>query len=209
MARMEQRSGPLLVAITGGTASGKSTLAERLVARLGHLQPLVVHQDQYFRDWAPEERERMTRNAPEAVRWELLRADLARLAAGETIGPPPPRRDRPGLSAEPRSPGRLVIVEGHLLLVDERVRALCPLKVYLDVPDEERVIRRLLRDTRVKGPEALAGATAWYRKDVLPNHERHTAPTRLLADLVIPAAPVTDVAFEVVVAALESLTRPR
>lgn len=201
---MEQRSGPLLVAITGGTASGKSTLAERLAGRLGHLQPLVIHQDQYFRDWAPEELARMTRNAPEAVRWDLLRSDLQRLAAGQTIGPPPRRRDRPDPPAGARAPGRLVIIEGHLLLTDEGVRSLCHLKLYLEAPDEERVLRRLLRDTRSGDPEALARAVAWYRRDVLPNHSRHTAPTRLLADLVLPSAPVTDAAFDAVVAAIEA-----
>lgn len=198
----------MLVALTGGTCSGKSTLADRLAARLADLEPLVVHQDQYFRDWAPEDRDRMTRNAPEAVRWELLGADLQHLAAGRPVGPPPARAGRPLPPDVSRSPGRLVIAEGHLLLADDAVRALFHLKVYLDAPDEERVLRRLLRGAARGGPEALERTVAWYRQDVLPNHARHTAPTRWLADLVLPAAPVTDAAFEAVVAAIRAAAPP-
>ncbi len=203
-----ERTGPLLVALTGGTCSGKSTLAERLAARLADLGPLVVHQDQYFRDWAPEEHERLTRNAPEAVLWELLRADLQRLAAGEAIGPPPARAGRPLPPDVSRSADRLVIAEGHLLLADEAMRPLFHLKVYLDAPDEERVLRRMLRGAPPGDRDALERAAAWYRRDVLPNHVRYTAPTRWLADLVLPSAPVTDAALEALVAAIRAAAPP-
>jgi uridine kinase len=200
-----ERIAPLLVALTGGTCSGKTTLAERLRARLSDLSPLVVHQDEYFRDWGPADAESRTRNAPDAVRWDLLRSDLQRLAAGQTVGPPPARAGRPQPPDLPRSPGRLVLAEGHLLLVDEALRGLFDLKVYLDAPDEERVLRRMLRSA---APGGLEGAAAWYRRDVLPNHARHTAPTRWLADLVLPTAPLTDAGFEALVAAIRAAALP-
>jgi len=193
---------PLLVAITGGSASGKTMLAARLAARLSHLRPAVVHQDRYFRAWPPEEADRRTANAPEAVLWEALRADLAALAAGRRIGPPP--RARPGdPEATGTEAGPVVLVEGHLLLWDAGVRELCGLKVYLDAPDEERVVRRLLRDA-AHGAD-LERAAAWLRRDVLANHRRYTAPTRWWADLVLPADPVSPAAFESLAAAVEHL----
>lgn len=193
---------PLLVAITGGTASGKTTLTARLAARLASLRPAVVHQDRYFRAWPAEEPERRTANAPEAVLWEALRADLTALAAGRRIGPPPRARAEDA-EAGGTEPGRLVLVEGHLLLQDTAVRALCGLSVYLDVPDQERIIRRLLRDAR-RGTD-LERAAAWLRRDVLDNHRLHTAPTRWRADLILPADPVSPAGFEAVAAAIERL----
>jgi len=199
---MTESTGPVLVAITGGTSSGKSTLAVRLAERLRALSPAVVHQDHYFRNWSPEEADRRTANSPEAVRWEVLRTDLARLAAGLPVETPP-RRARdvpdPGL----RSPGRVILVEGHLLLWDQAVRDLFHLKVYLDVPDDERIIRRLQRDT-ARGAD-LATVAAWLRRDVLPNHWRYTAPARAWADLLLPANPVSPAGCEALAVAIEHL----
>ncbi len=190
---------PLVVALTGGSASGKSTLAQRLAVRLAALHPLVVPQDQYFRTWGPDEQHLRTTNSPPALQWEALRADLARWRAGEPAGPPPRLRGR----AAPQAPGGLVLLDGHLVLWDEEVRSLCDLKVYLDLPDDERVVRRLLRDAE-RGQMPLADAAAWYRRDVLPNFPRYTAPARWWADLVLPAAPVTAAGFEALVAAVEA-----
>jgi uridine kinase len=192
----------LVVALTGGSASGKSTLAQRLAARLSHLQPLIVPQDAYFREWAADEQHLRTTNSPPALRWEALRRDLARWRDGAAAGPPPRWREPTG----PLQPGRLVLLEGHLILWDEEVRSLCDLKVFLDLPDEERVVRRLLRDVERSGM-SLADAAAWYRRDVLPHFWRYTAPARWWSDLVLPAAPVTAAGFEALVAAVEAAAR--
>lgn len=202
---MTESTRPVLVAITGGTSSGKSTIAGRLAERLQALSPAVLHQDHYFRSWSPEEADRRTANAPEAVRWDVLRSDLVRLAAGIPVETPP-RRGREGPDPALRSPGKVVLVEGHLLLWEEAVRNLFDLKVYLDVPDEERIIRRLLRDTG-RGAD-LATVAAWLRRDVLPNHWRYTAPARGWADLLLPANPVSAAGFEALAVAIEHLAAP-
>lgn len=194
-----ERCPPLLVAITGGSASGKSTLAHKLTARLAHLQPMIVPQDQYFREWGPDEQPARTTNSPPAVRWETLREHLRLWCAGAAAGPPPRQRG----AGQARRAGNLILLDGHLILWDEAIRAMCDLRIYLDVPDEERVMRRLLRD--VSNHEFdLERAVAWYRRDVLPNFWRYTAPARWWCDLVLPADPVSAAAEDALCAAIDA-----
>jgi uridine kinase len=181
----------LLVAITGGTSSGKTTLTRALVEEIADLRPLVLSQDAYFRDYSdlPEaEREAArTANRPEAVNWPALIPQLEALKRGETITHPAPGT-RAGARGDPPEiigPAQVVLLEGHLLLVEERVRALADLKVFVDCDVEIRVLRRIQRDTS-RPAGSLERSLAWYWRDVLPNNQRYTTLQRGYADLIIP-----------------------
>jgi uridine kinase len=184
-------TGPVLVAITGGTSSGKTTLTKALTAHLEDLRPVVLSQDTYFRDFQdlPEaEREgAVTANRPDAVCWEALRPHLAALKRGEAVTFPAPGTRAAGRK-EPEvrlGPSPVIVVEGHLLLVDEEVRRLADLKVFVDCDVEVRVLRRITRD--VERPNAsLERSLAWYWRDVLPNNQRYTTLQRGYADLIVP-----------------------
>jgi uridine kinase len=200
----------LIVGICGGSASGKTTLAKELSERLADLEPLVLNQDRYFRDWsdvpAEEREEARTANRPEAVRWPILIEHVRLLRAGQPAPQPPPgtrassRGEPPGeIKAE-----HLVIVEGHLLLWNEELRGLLDLKVFLDVPVDERVIRRVLRDMQ-RGSGDLERVVAWYRRDVLPNYPIYTETCRAFADLVLPFARPNPVAVTAVAAAIRQM----
>jgi uridine kinase len=181
----------LVVGISGGSASGKSTLAAALAGRLAAFGPVVLNQDTYFHDWShlpPEEREaRKTANHPDAVRWPDLVAHVRRLREGGTAPVPVPGTRAAVRGDEPRElgPTRLLIVEGHLIFGEPALRPLLDLKLFLDVPPDERVLRRMYRDSVERGGD-LAWAIGWYRRDVLPNYRLHTEPTRQFADLVLP-----------------------
>jgi uridine kinase len=180
-----------VVGISGGSASGKSTLAAALAQRLASFGPVVLNQDAYFHDWSalpPAEREaRMTANHPDAVRWPDLVEHVGRLREGEVVQLPVPgtrasaRGDRPSRLG----PTALVIVEGHLIFGEPSLRPLLDLKLFLDVPPDERVLRRMFREAIERGGN-LERAIAWYRHDVLPHYRLHTEPTRQFADLVLP-----------------------
>ncbi|MGH2354287.1 MAG: uridine kinase family protein [Chloroflexota bacterium] len=182
---------PVLVAIAGGTSSGKTTLTQALAQQIADLRPVVLSQDAYFRDFSdvPEaEREAArTANRPEAVNWAALRPQLEALKRGEAVSHPVPGT-RAGTRGDPPAqvgPSAVVIIEGHLLLVDERVRELADLKVFVDCDVEVRVLRRIARDTgRPSG--SLERSLAWYWRDVLPNNQRYTTLQRTYADLIIP-----------------------
>jgi uridine kinase len=181
----------LLVVVAGGTSSGKSTLTQALSEHLTGVSHLVLMQDAYFHDLShlPEDEREAARtaNRPDAVHWAALVPQLEALKRGEAIMHP-----QPGTRAYARAdaqsqlgPVDVAIVEGHLLLVDERVRALADLRVFVDADVEVRVLRRIARDTS-QGPERLQRSLEWYWRDVLPNNQRYTAEQRRHADLVIP-----------------------
>jgi uridine kinase len=187
----DRRAGAYVVGISGGSASGKSTLAAALADRLAAFSPVVLNQDAYFHDWSglpPAEREaRMTANHPDAVRWPELEAHVRQLRDGAAVRTPVPgtraaaRGDHPGALG----PTRLLIVEGHLIFGAAALRPLLDLKLFLDVPPDERVLRRMFREAVERGGD-LERAIAWYRHDVLPHYRLHTEPTRQFADLVLP-----------------------
>ena len=181
----------ILVAITGGTSSGKTTLTRALSEELKDVSHLVLSQDAYFRDFldVPEaERDAArTANRPDAVQWDALVPQLERLKRGEAITHPAPgtRAAQRGDAPEELGPVDVVVLEGHLLLVEERVRALADLKVFVDCDVEVRVLRRISRDTS-RSPDALQRSLDWYRRDVLPNNQRYTTLQRKFADLIVP-----------------------
>lgn len=182
---------PVVIAIAGGSGTGKSTLAEALAGALPELAPVVLAQDHYFRDFAeyePEEREVVrTANHPDAVNWAEFHRALQKLACGDAVDQPAPATRSRARGDAPRTlgPTGLVIVEGLFALWDERTRACADLRLYTEVADDERVLRRVYRDVFERG-STVERIVSWYRRDVRPNFARYTAASREHADLVIP-----------------------
>jgi uridine kinase len=170
-----------VVAIAGASGSGKSTLARELAAALADLRPVVLAQDGYFRDFGGREAER-TANHPDAVDWPAFHAALDELAAGR------------------------VLVEGLFALWDERCRTMAGLRLYTEVAEDERVLRRLHRDLTERG-STIERAVAWYRHDVQPNYPTYTAATRGHADLVVPTERRSPAALGALAAAIRALDR--
>ena len=204
---MSQNFKPVTVGISGGSASGKTTLTAALEEELKEFSPVILHQDYYFRDWSeypPEEREKViTANHPDAVQWESLLGHIRQLIARQPIETPPEgtrafvRGDAPAMI----QPSDLIIVEGHLILWDATLRDLMDVKLFVDVEPHERVLRRLLRDVAQRGGD-LERAVAWYRRDVIPNFPVYTEPCKEYADLVVPFLDENPVALQTIVAGL-------
>lgn len=206
------RRRPIVVAIAGGSATGKTTLARALAAALEELRPVVLMQDRYFRDFAEysiEEREKVrTANHPNALHWEAFHAALDALCAGRAITEPA-KGTRPHERGEPSraiGPAGLVLIEGLFALWDERCRTLADLRLYTDVDDDERVLRRVERDVAERGTD-LEHTIAWYRRDVMPNYAIYTASTRRYADLVVPTNRINDGATRALADAISALHR--
>lgn len=201
---------PVVVAIAGGSATGKSTLARALAEQLGDLKPVILGQDRYFRDFAeytPEEREKVrTANSSNALHWAAFHDALEALCAGRSIVEPAPgtRPYQRGEQPHAVGPAGVVLIEGLFALWDERCRALADLRLYTDIDDDERVLRRVHRDITERGA-TLEGVIAWYRRDVKPNYPTYTASTRRYADLIVPTDRVNDVAIRALVDAIRGI----
>ena len=204
---MPQNFKPVTVGISGGSASGKTTLAKVLADGLKEFSPVILHQDYYFRDWSeypPEDREKViTANHPDAVQWEALLGHIRQLVARQPIETPPEgtRAFAHGDAPATIQPSDLIIVEGHLILWDVALRDLMDVKLFVDVEPHERVLRRLLRDVARRGGD-LEEAVAWYRRDVIPNFSVYTEPCKAYADIVVPFLDENPVALQTLVAGL-------
>lgn len=175
------------IGIAGRSGSGKTRVAAELV----HLWPQagVLAIDAYYRDLSEltlAEREAVNFDAPSALDWELLVADLARLRSGASVRVPRydfathTRMPDPALLA----PSEVLIVEGLFALFDRRVRKMLDLAVFIDAGEEECLRRKIERDVACRG-RTEAFARAQWERHTAPMYERHVLPTKAYADLLL------------------------
>lgn len=182
---------PTLIAISGGSGSGKSTLAEALYAHLGPERAVVIREDAYYwprSHYAPTVApHHIDYDTPESKDVAHLARDLAALKAEEPVEQPVydfERHDRESGRTHRLEPRPVLLLEGiHVLSVPE-VRALVDLAVYVDTPDDLRLVRRIRRDVVQRGRD-VEGVLAQYVGTVRVAHYRHTHPAKFHADLVL------------------------
>ena len=168
-------SRPLIIGIAGGSASGKSTLAQRLAESLPDLAVQVIRMDTYFRPDKPLHRgpfagrEWPDFNQPASFHLDALLADLD--------------------SAE----GDVVIVEGLMTLCVEELRDRCDLKLFVDAPADERIVRRLRRNMRERGL-SFDEIADYYLDSVRFRHQEFVEPSRWFADLIVNGSVISEAA---------------
>lgn len=204
---------PLLVALTGGSGSCKTTVAHALVQALVPRRGYVLSEDDYYRDFAaqPGFDPGVTNfDHVDARDHRRLVDDLDALARGEQVAHPlydfTRHARRPETKLVP--PSDVVVLEGLHLLHDDALRRRFDLTVYLDVPDDVRLARRLLRDIKERGRDADE-VVGRYLGTVRPMHAAFTEPARRHADLVLDAHPGAAPAptADLVAAVLERIDR--
>jgi len=182
-----------IVGITGGSGSGKTTVAEKLRMHYGAERAVILSQDSYYRDHShlpPEKRQEGNFDEPAAVELSLLVEHLDALRAGHAIEEPCydfATHTRQGRRTVP--PHDLVLIDGLFVLTDDGVRQRLDLKVFVDAPEADRVRRRVERDVRERGRTAEE-VMERLEESVLPMHRQHVEPGRYLADLVLDGAGV-------------------
>lgn len=178
-----------VLGIVGGSGSGKTTLARAVRDALGPDRCALLRQDSYYRDLSHlplDERGATNFDAPEAVELSLLAEHLRALVRGEIVRPPVYDMTTHTRRGEDAAvvPADHVVVEGLLLAADASVATALDVLVFVDLPDEARLARRIERDVAERGrteDEVRARWTAHAR----PMYERHVAPARASADLVV------------------------
>lgn len=194
---------PVLIGVAGGTGSGKSTIARKMLEGLPHGSAVIIDHDSYYRDHADlplEERQLLNYDHPDALDNELLVEHLERLRNGESIDVPIYDFVSHTRSAETRrvEPTPVVIVEGILVFVDERIRSRLDVKLFVDTAPDIRVFRRVRRDMETRG-RTFAQIREQYYKTVRPMHLQFVEPSKHWADLIIPEGGNNHVALDLVI----------
>lgn len=197
---------PLIIGIAGGTGSGKSTLAQRIAGALPTARVSFIDMDAYYRDHrhlTMEERRRVNWDHPDAFDIALLASHLEALGRGEAIDKPVYDFTQHARSAQTVrvEPADVIVIDGILLLVDERVRDACDVKVFVETEADIRLIRRIRRDMAVRG-RPLDEILEQYLTTVQPMHDQFVEPSKRWADLIIPRGGENPVALEVLIASI-------
>ncbi len=193
----------LIIGIGGGTGSGKTTVAKRIIDKVGESRCALLPMDNYYRDMSHlvfEERKRVNYDHPDIIEHELLKEHLLKLLDGQVISLPCYDfvnyvRLKETIEFPPRD---VVIVEGIFALYYEDIRKLYALSVYVDAEDDIRFIRRLKRDIRDRG-RTVDSVIEQYLQTVKPMHDAYVEPTKRKADIIVPKGGHNEKAIEVVV----------
>ena len=193
--------------VAGGSGSGKSTVAHGIVRALGPELATVIDMDGYYRDFFQLSAERLKEvnwDHPDSLDLDLLATDLERLGRGESIAKPcyDFTAHRRRVNRERVEPHAVIIVEGILLFVDERVRAACDMKVYVDADADLRLIRRIRRDQEERG-RTYEEILDQYLTTVRPMHLEFVEPSKRHADVIVPQGGHNALAIEMLVASIE------
>jgi uridine kinase len=193
---------PIMIGIAGGSCSGKSSIARRVVELAGK-PALVLALDSYYHDFSGVREEDIEVDLPEALDGALFARHCRALAEGRRVDKPvydfaTHSRKR---TREPIEPGELVIIEGLFALYWPEVRELLDLSVFVTIDHGTALNRRIARDTRERG-RTEASVRAQYRDKVRPNFDEFVLPTMETADVVVSGLDPVDVSAREVVSRL-------
>jgi uridine kinase len=200
------------VGVAGGTGSGKTTLVEALIERIDADRMVLLPHDAYYRDLShlPLQKRMQTNfDHPDSLETELLVEHIRQLRAGKPVAMPQydfvtHTRHQKRVTIQPRP---VILVEGILIFVDQTLRDLLDVKLYVDTDADVRFIRRLQRDVEERG-RTVQSVIEQYLSTVRPMHLEFVEPSKRYADLIIPEGGFNTVALDMIVARIEAMTRP-
>jgi uridine kinase len=200
---------PVVIGVTGGSGSGKTSVTKAIYESLKDHSILVLEQDYYYKDQSDlpfEERLKTNYDHPLAFDNDLLIEHIEILLRYEKIQKPVydysihTRSDK----VIPVEPQDVIILEGILVLEDERLRDLMDIKLYVDTDPDLRIIRRLTRDIRDRG-RTFDSVIDQYLNVVRPMHNQFIEPTKRYADIIIPEGGHNHVAIDLMVTKIQTI----
>lgn len=200
---------PVLIGITGGTGSGKSTIAREIYKSFSENCIAMIEQDSYYKDQShltPEERTKTNYDHPDAFDTQLLVQHLNHLTQGKSINKPIYDFEVHNRKVEtvPIEARDIVIVEGILVLQEKEVRDMLDIKIYVDTDADVRFIRRLVRDINERG-RTIDSVITQYLTVVKQMHEQFTENTKRYADIIIPEGGHNKVAIDIINANIKQI----
>ncbi len=203
---------PITIGVAGGSGSGKTTVALKILERVGFDRIAYLSHDAYYRDASnlpPAERAQLNFDHPDSLDNDLLIGQLKQLQAGQPVETPVyDFKTHSRLVGTRRiDPQPVILVEGILIFADKRLRDLMDVKIFVDTDADLRFIRRLQRDISERGraPESVINQ---YLRTVRPMHLEFVEPSKRYADVIIPEGGFNEVAIDMVAARLRALVGP-
>jgi uridine kinase len=200
---------PVLIAVAGGSSSGKTTVVDKIIQNLAGYPVVVIKHDDYYKDQSDmtmEERRAVNYDHPFSLDNDLFFEQLSQLLGGQAIEKPTydfVHLTR-AIKTEIVEPGKIIIIEGILILEDKRIRDLATIKIFVEADDDLRFIRRLKRDIEERG-RTLENVVKQYLDTVKPMHYAFVKPTKRYADIIIPNDYSHDVAVDLINAKIISI----
>ncbi len=202
---------PLVIGIAGGSGSGKTTVANAILSRVGHDRIAFLQHDSYYKDLSglpPVQRAEINFDHPDSLETELLIEHIASLRDGKPVDVPvydfaTDRRTSQSFIVQPRS---VILVEGILIFTEAKLRKMFDVKIFVDTDPDLRFIRRLERDIHERG-RSTESVIAQYQATVRPMHLEFVEPSKRYADVIIPEGGFNTAALDMVVARIEALLK--
>lgn len=203
---------PIVIGVTGGSASGKTSVSRAIFDHFSGHSLLLLQQDAYYKhsDLPFAERRKINYDHPLAFDTPLLHQQLAALIQRQAIEKPVydyANHNRATTTVHV-APKDVIIIEGILILADEQLRKLMDIKVYVDTDDDIRVIRRIKRDMATRG-RTLDDVIAQYLATVKPSYHQFVEPTKRYADIIVPEGGQNQVAIDLLVTKIKAILRER
>ncbi len=200
---------PVLIGVAGGSGSGKTTVSQAILERVGRERIAFVQHDAYYRDRSHlpfEERVRLNYDHPDSLETDLLVAHLKELRAGRVVEMPQYDFAKHVRKKETRrlEPQPLILVEGILIFVDRALREMFDIKIFVDTDADLRLLRRLQRDIAERG-RTMESVIHQYLETVRPMHLEFVEPSKRYADLIIPEGGFNQIAIDVIVARINAM----
>ncbi len=205
-------SPPLIIGVAGGTGSGKTTVANVILQRVGADRIAYVPQDAYYKNLTelPLAQHGLRNwDHPDALTTELMVEQVTALKTGQAVELPVYDFTQHTRTTRTKrvEPQPVVVVEGILIFADPALRGLFDIKIFVDTDADLRFIRRLQRDIAERGRTAES-VIQQYLDTVRPMHLEFVEPTKRYADVIIPEGGLNEVALDMVVARVEALLLP-
>jgi uridine kinase len=200
---------PLIIGIAGGSGSGKTTVAQRILQRVGPERIALLQHDEYYKDLSglpPAQRAVVNFDHPNSLDTNLLVQHIEQLRNYQPVEVPiydfsTHSRTNQSFTVSPR---RVVLVEGILIFAEPLLRELFDVKIFVDTDPDLRFIRRLQRDITERG-RSTESVIQQYLTTVRPMHLEFVEPSKRYADVIIPEGGFNTAALDMVVSRIESL----
>jgi uridine kinase len=203
----------ILIGIAGGSGSGKTLVAQKIIEEIGSRDVILIEQDSYYKDLShlpPAERAAQNFDHPDAIDGDLFIQQVKDIIQGKPVEQPIYDFTTHTRKEETKriDQHHIIVLEGILILFSQRLRALMDIKIFVDTDSDIRLLRRIKRDVAERG-RTIKSVLAQYENSVRPMHLQFVEPSKRYADIIIPEGGYNTVAIDLLKTKIEDLLRKR